>query len=102
MAPGKLTRTDYEYVRCGAANIYCIVEPLTGRRLTFATANRKAPAFVRALRKVARRGEFTSSWTLSTYTPEPPLRPCSESLMGIGCGAVSSCTTRPSTRAGST
>jgi len=55
MAPGKLTRTDYEYVRCGTANIFCIVEPLTGRRLTFATANRKAPAFVRALRKVARR-----------------------------------------------
>src|SRR5207253_6441369 len=55
MAPGKLTRTDYEYVRCGTANIFCIVEPLTGRRLTFATANRKAPAFVRALRKVAQR-----------------------------------------------
>ena len=55
MAPGKLARTDYEYVRCGTANIFCIVEPLTGRRLTFATANRKAPAFVRALRKIAQR-----------------------------------------------
>ena len=48
MAPGKLARTDYEYVRCGTANIFCIVEPLTGRRLTFATTNRKAPAFARA------------------------------------------------------
>jgi transposase len=55
MEPGKLARTDYEYVRCGTANIFCIVEPLTGRRLTFATANRKARAFVRALRKIARR-----------------------------------------------
>ena len=55
MAPGKPARTDYEYVRCGTANIFCIVEPLTGRRLTFATANRKAPAFVRALRKIDQR-----------------------------------------------
>ena len=55
MKPGKLARTDHEYVRCGTANIFCIVEPLTGRRLTFATANRKAPAFVRALRKIAQR-----------------------------------------------
>ncbi len=55
MAPGKPARTDYEYVRCGTANIFCIVEPLTGRRLTFATANRKAHAFVRALRKIDQR-----------------------------------------------
>lgn len=55
MRPGRLARTDYEYVRCGTANIFCIVEPLTGQRLTFATANRKAPAFVRALKKIALR-----------------------------------------------
>jgi len=24
MKPGKLARTDYEYVRCGTANIFCI------------------------------------------------------------------------------
>jgi hypothetical protein len=28
---------DYEYVRKGTANIFCIVEPKTGRRLTHAT-----------------------------------------------------------------
>src|SRR5207302_5699575 len=69
MAPGKLARTDYEYVRCGTANIFCIVEPLTGRRLTFATANRKAPAFVRALRKVAQRYRSvrpSGSWVSSS------------------------------------
>jgi hypothetical protein len=55
MRPDRLARRDYEYVRCGTANIFCIVEPLTGNRLTFATANRKRPAFVRALRKIARR-----------------------------------------------
>src|SRR5260370_41284257 len=35
--------------------MFCMVEPLTGRRLTFATANRKGPAFVRALRKISQR-----------------------------------------------
>jgi hypothetical protein len=55
MGPGRLARTDYEYVRCGTANVFCIVEPLTGRRLTFASANRKATAFVRALQRIARR-----------------------------------------------
>src|SRR5207245_238500 len=37
------------------ANIFCIVEPLTGQRLTFASANRKRPAYVRALQKIAAR-----------------------------------------------
>ena len=55
MRPGRVARVDYEYVRWGTANVFCIVEPLTGRRLTFATKNRKAPAFVRALKKVAAR-----------------------------------------------
>ena len=55
MRPGRIKRTDYEYIRCGTANIFCIVEPLTGRRLTFATADRKRPAFVRALQKIALR-----------------------------------------------
>jgi hypothetical protein len=27
MRPGRMARTDYEYVRCGTANIYCTVEP---------------------------------------------------------------------------
>src|SRR6266852_9652545 len=55
MKPGRARREDYEYVREGTANIFCIVEPLTGRRLTFATANRKRPAFVRALQRIALR-----------------------------------------------
>ena len=58
MRPGRLPRRDYEYVRCGTANIFCIVEPLTGNRLTFASGNRKRPAFVRALRKIAKRYRY--------------------------------------------
>jgi len=55
MGPGRVTREDYEYVRRGTANIYCIVEPKAGRHLTHATCDRKAPRFVRALQRLARR-----------------------------------------------
>jgi transposase len=55
MGPGRIAREDYEYVRHGTANIYCIVEPKVGRHLTHATRDRKAPRFVRALQRLARR-----------------------------------------------
>jgi transposase len=55
MSPGRPARVDYEYVRAGTANIFCIVEPLTGRRLTYASKNRTGRAFARALQRVARR-----------------------------------------------
>ena len=55
MAPGRIAREDYEYVRQGTANIYCIVEPKAGRHLTHATRDRKAPRFVAALQRIARR-----------------------------------------------
>jgi hypothetical protein len=53
--PGSVGRRDYEYVRRGTANIFCILEPLTGRRLTYASADRKGPAFAKALQRIARR-----------------------------------------------
>jgi hypothetical protein len=55
MKPGRVAKRDYEYVRRGTANIFCIVEPRTGRRQTHATPNRKGRAFARALHRVARR-----------------------------------------------
>jgi hypothetical protein len=55
MKPGRLQRADYEYVREGTANIFCIVEPKLGRRLTYGSANRKGKAFARALWRVERR-----------------------------------------------
>src|SRR5204862_5975821 len=55
MRPSRPARVDYEYVREGTANIFCIVEPLTGRRLTYASANRKGRAFARALQRIERR-----------------------------------------------
>lgn len=55
LMPGRVAREDYEYVRKGTANIYCMVEPKAGRHLTHATPNRKAPCFTAALRRIARR-----------------------------------------------
>jgi hypothetical protein len=53
--PGRAPRNDYEYVRQGTANVFCIVEPLTGRHLTHATANRTGRAFGLAMGRLARR-----------------------------------------------
>jgi len=53
MAPGRLARSDYEYVRHGTANIFCIVEPKGGGHLTHATRNRKAPRFADAVKRIA-------------------------------------------------
>jgi len=50
-----VARRDYEYRRLGTANVYCIVEPLTGRRLTHATPRRGYREFARALTRIARR-----------------------------------------------
>ena len=53
--PGSIGRRDYEYVRRGTANIFCVLEPLTGRRLTYASADRKSPSFAAALQRIAHR-----------------------------------------------
>jgi DDE superfamily endonuclease len=55
MKPGQPARTDYEYVRQGTANIFCIVEPLSGRRLTHATKDRTGRAFGLAMGRISRR-----------------------------------------------
>jgi transposase len=55
MRRGVPARADYEYVRRGTANIFCVVEPLTGRRLTTATSKRAGSDFARMLAKIARR-----------------------------------------------
>jgi len=54
IAPGRPARTDYEYVRKGTANVFCIVEPKTGRRLTHSTKRRAGSDFARALYRIAK------------------------------------------------
>ena len=55
MQPGAGARRDYEYRRHGTANVFCIIEPLTGRRLTHATPRRGYREFAQALARIARR-----------------------------------------------
>lgn len=58
MRPGKPARRDYEYVRRGTANIFCVIAPLTGDRLTRATRNRKGSAYARMLARIAKRYSY--------------------------------------------
>lgn len=55
MRPGRVARYDYEYVRHGTANIFCIVAPKQGRHFSYATQNRKRPAFANAIARIAKR-----------------------------------------------
>jgi hypothetical protein len=88
MRPGKLGRTDYEYVRRGTANIFCIVEPLTGDRLTRATRNRTGAAYARALARIAKRYSYARTIhlvqdNLSTHTQKSLI-----STFGVKRGAA--------------
>jgi hypothetical protein len=51
--PGRETRRDSEYKRCGTANVFCAVEPLAGRHFTFATPNRSGLEFAIVIAKLA-------------------------------------------------
>jgi len=53
MRPGSPARRDNEYKRCGTANVFAVVEPLTGKRLTKATPDRSALQFARTIRELA-------------------------------------------------
>ena len=52
--PGRPARYDYEYVRRGTANVFCVVEPLAGRHLSKATRTRNGAEFAHMLRDIAR------------------------------------------------
>jgi hypothetical protein len=52
--PGKLAKTDSEYIRKGTANVFCAIEPKAGRHLTKATKNRKGPEFAKMVCRIAR------------------------------------------------
>jgi hypothetical protein len=50
---GRPARVDDEYKRCGTANIFAAVEPLTGRALVEATERRTAVDMARFLRRLS-------------------------------------------------
>lgn len=51
---GKSRRKDYEYLRMGTANAFCIVEPKRGRYMVKITKNRKADQFAEVMRDIGR------------------------------------------------
>ena len=55
MKPGRVARRDYEYKRCGTANVFCGVEPKTGRHFTKVTPTRCSAEFADYLLEIAVR-----------------------------------------------
>lgn len=51
--PGKRARVDDEYKRCGTANIFAAIEPVTGRGLVQVTEHRTAVDMALFLRRIA-------------------------------------------------
>jgi transposase len=55
MRPGQVARRDYEYKRCGTANVFCGVEPKAGRHFTKVTPTRCSAEFADYLLEIAAR-----------------------------------------------
>ena len=55
MRAGRVARRDYEYKRCGTANVFCGVEPRAGRHFTKVTPTRCSAEFADYLLKIAVR-----------------------------------------------
>ena len=49
-----LTKRDHQYKRKGTTNVFCAVEPLTGRYFNHVTINKEGPEFAKALNRIAR------------------------------------------------
>jgi DDE superfamily endonuclease len=50
--PGQVAREDYEYERCGTANLFMVFEPLAGQRHVKVTQRRTATDFAHVIRDV--------------------------------------------------
>ena len=99
MAPGRPARRDYEYARCGTANVFCVVEPKSGRHQTHATKNRTAAQFAGALKRVALRYPAATTIhlvldNLNAHREKIADRKLRCPKRGISCGGASRCTTR--------
>jgi transposase len=80
MRAGRIAREDYEYIRQGTANTYCIVEPKAGRHGTHATRDRKTPRFVQALQRLTRR--YRTAQTIHLIMDNLNLH-CRKAVIGV-------------------
>jgi hypothetical protein len=53
MRPGRVRRRDYEYKRCGTANVFCGIEPKADVHFTKVTPTRSSPEFAEFLLGIA-------------------------------------------------
>ena len=53
MQPGQIGRRDYEYKRCGTANVFCGIEPKAGLHFTQVTPTRSSPEFADFILEIA-------------------------------------------------
>ncbi len=53
MQPGQVARRDYEYERCGTANVFCGIEPKAGVHFTKVTPTRASPEFADFILEIA-------------------------------------------------
>jgi len=60
--PGQIAKKDYEYKRCGTANVFAAVEPKSGTHITIATKNRKGNEFAKFVYRISRK--YTSANTI--------------------------------------
>jgi hypothetical protein len=67
MRPGRITRRDCEYERCGTPNAFCGVEPQAGRHFTRATPDRSSPEFADYLLDIAEHYSGADSSLLRAY-----------------------------------
>ena len=89
--PRRLARRDYEYKRCGTANIFCGVEPKAGRHFPKPTATRSAAEFADYLVGIV--AHYPEARKHSRNATEKSWAAC--------CGSASPFITRPSTAVGS-
>jgi hypothetical protein len=53
MQPGQVARRDYEYKRCGTANVFCGIEPKAGIHFTKVTPTRNSAEFADFILEIA-------------------------------------------------
>src|SRR3982074_632796 len=50
--PGQVAKRDNEYQRCGTANVFCAVEPKTGKHFSYPAPDGSAPELARVLNRI--------------------------------------------------
>jgi hypothetical protein len=76
MLPGRVARRDYEYKRCGTANVFCGTEPKAGRHFTKVTPTRRGHEFADYLLEIAVTYPETDTIHLVlTISPPTPAKP---------------------------